>query len=109
MAAEYNEDLDCPEGISVGNWIWGDIVMTEITPNQANYIDVTGLNPEGEGDYFIQASIKSAYPWSAARAVGVSSTEDDHVYDDPTSFRIWFYRTTGAATRIHWMMWRNVT
>ena len=107
MASEYNENLNCVEGISVGNWVWGDIVMTKIDPGKATHIDVTGLNLGGEGSYFIQASIKSAYPWTAARQVGVSTVEGDHVYDDPTSFRIWFYRTTGAATRIHWMVWRN--
>lgn len=107
MASEYNEDLNCVEGISVGNFQWGDVVITP-QANTRTYIDVTGLNLEGEGDVFIQVSVKSAFPWSSAREVGTSDLNDTHNYnDDPTGFRIWFYRTTAAATRLHWMVWRN--
>jgi hypothetical protein len=104
---EFNEDLDCPNGISVGNWQWGDVVIKP-QPGARTSIDVTGLNIDGEGDVFYQVSVKSAYPWVTARMATVTDINDTaNLNEDPTQFRIWFWRRTDYPTRIHWMVWRN--
>ena len=109
MSQEFNEALDCPEGISVGNWTWGDVVIRPETAGSVSSITVSGVALEGEGDVCFQASAKSAYPWQAMGEVGVAPPESNDSFEtDPTSFRIFMYRTTTAATRIHWMAWRDV-
>lgn len=108
MSKEYNEALDCPEGISVGNWTWGDVVIKP-DPGEVTSVTVSGIFLLGEGNLNIQASAKSAYPWSAMGETGVAPAESvDNFEDDPSQFRIFIYRTTAAATRIHWMVWRDV-
>lgn len=109
MSKEYNEALDCPEGISVGNWAWGSVV---IKPEAGTVTSVTisGLNLLGEGDVNFQASAKSTVPWNSMGEVGVAPAENASSFEeDPTQFRIIIYRTTTVATRIHWMAWRDVT
>lgn len=109
MAQEFNEALDVPEGISVGNWTWGDVVIRPEAASVDNSVTISGVALTGEGDVCFQASVKSAYPWQAAGEVGVAPPEGNTSFeDDPTSFRIFFYRTTTAATRVHWMAWRDV-
>lgn len=110
MSNVYNEALDCPEGISVGNWTWGSVVLTPESVATETSITVSGINLEGEGPVNFQASAKSAYPWTAMGEVGVAPPEEASSFDeDPTAFRIFMYRATKAATRIHWMAWRDVS
>lgn len=108
MSKEYNEALDCQEGISVGNWAWGSVVIKP-DPAAVTSVTVSGLNLQGTGDVCFQASAKSAYPWIAMGETGVAPPDGASSFEeDPSQFRIFIYRTTGAATRIHWMAWREV-
>ena len=113
MSKSFDEDLDVPEGIYLGNWIWGNVVVTP-QPNQTTSVDVTGLNIAGEGEMYPQASVKSAYPYVSSGMVGVDTVpvegEDPLLLwetDDYTQFRISYMRSTDAETRIHWMVWRD--
>lgn len=107
MSKEYNEDVDIPEGLFAGNWIWGNIIVTP-TANDITFIDITGLNVSGQGELFPQASVKSAYPWVSTGMVGISTLEGDvNPWDgDGTQIRLAFYRINDSETRIHWMVWR---
>lgn len=109
MSKEYNEALDCTEGISVGNWTWGSVVIKP-EAGAVSSITVSGLNLLGEGNVNFQASAKSTVPWSSMGEVGVAPAESAASFeDDPTQFQIYIYRNTSVATRIHWMAWRDVT
>lgn len=112
MSKSFNEDLDVSEGIYLGNWIWGNVVVTP-QPNQTTSVDVTGLNVAGEGEMYPQASVKSSYPHTSSGMVGVDTVQDEGgtlllwETGDFTQFRISYRRSTDAETRIHWMVWRD--
>ena len=112
MSKSFNEDLDVPEGIYLGNWIWGNVVVTP-QPNETTSVDVTGLNVAGEGEMYPQASVKSAYPHVSSGMVGVDTVQSEGGVlllwetGDFTQFRISYMRSTNAETRIHWMVWRD--
>lgn len=108
MSQEFNEALDCPEGISVGNWAWGSVVIAP-EAGSISSVTVSGLNLQGEGDVNFQASAKSRYPWTSMGETSVVPPDGaSNFEEDPTQFRIFIYRTTSAATRVHWMAWRDV-
>lgn len=111
MAAQYDEDLDVPHGISVGNWVWGNIIV-QPEAGQPTTIEITGLNIAGQGDIFPQASVKSAWPWTSAGTVTIGVPEgglNQWEAGETQSFKIMFARTNESETRIHWMVWREVT
>lgn len=111
MPSEYNEDLDVPEGISVGNWEWGNVIV-QPQAGERTSVDITGLNLTGTGDIHPQASVKSSWPWTSAGAVTIGIPDGGLTQWDEgvtQSFTIVFARTNGSDTRIHWMVWRDIT
>lgn len=110
MAAEYDEDLHVPHGISVGNWVWGNIIV-QPQAGERTVIDITGLNLSGQGDIYPQASVKSAWPWTSAGHVSIGIPEggpNQWEAGETQSFKIVFSRVNESETRIHWMVWRDV-
>ena len=107
MSKSFDENVHVTEGIFVGNWLWGNIVVTP-QANEVTLVDVTGLNIAGQGELNPQASVKSAYPWSSAGHVTVASLEDGtQPWEAADQIRIAFRRVNDSETRIHWMVWRQ--
>lgn len=111
MSKTYNEDLSIPQGITVGNWTWGNIIV-QPQAGEPTTVEITGLNLSGEGDIYPQASVDSAWPWrsSGQVTIGVPDSGLNQWEEGLTqSFKIVFARTNDSDTRIHWMVWRALT
>lgn len=113
MSKTYDEDLDVPQGISCGNWLWGSVQIQAQT-GEIVTVDVTGLTVEGTGTTSIQASPRTKHPWYSVGTVSVTPAQDGiHEFDDPdwneSSFRIHFIRTSNTLSTVDWMIWRDAT